>query len=88
LLHRFYKLVRTYAVDCFCGAFGPAKTIKPIESSIQVRKSCWYYLTEVFARCYSQARSEAVDETKLPIAPFPEQGSFAEVDVLTERCLS
>jgi hypothetical protein len=46
------------------------------------------YLTEVFAKCYSQARSEAVDETKLPIAPFPEQGSFAEVDVLAERWLS
>jgi hypothetical protein len=30
---------RTYAVGCFCRALGPAKTTKPIESSIQVRKS-------------------------------------------------
>jgi hypothetical protein len=33
---------RIYAVSCFCGAFGPAKTTKPIESPIQVRKSCSY----------------------------------------------
>jgi hypothetical protein len=27
-------------MGCFCGAFSPAKATKPIESPIQVRKSC------------------------------------------------
>jgi four helix bundle protein len=31
---------RPYAVGCFCRAEGAAKTTKPIESSIRVRKSC------------------------------------------------
>lgn len=62
-------------------------TVSSVRKRIQESPSLQSYPATIFLESYALARENAVDETELPLANFPEQPAFTLEHVLDETFL-